>query len=68
MKEKFKDYHVFWSEKGWDPTNDVDCPHNGGGVSDRQCCGTATTPNVLYNAATKKCCPDGNVINAGDIC
>jgi len=54
------DYHLFWSTLpgGWEP-RDM-CPRGGGGPYTPQCCGTPTTPAVLFNAATKKCC-DGEV-------
>ena len=47
----------------WDPANDSSqCPRNGGGVYDPQCCGGNGIPFTLYNAARKACCSDGRVV------
>lgn len=56
-----RDYHLFWSTKanGWEPQEE--CIRTPGGPHDPQCCGTPTTPSVLYNAKKKQCCPDGTV-------
>jgi len=62
-------YHMFWStnEGGemWNPVEDPHyyCPSNGGGPYTPECCQNEakTSPFVIYNAETKKCCPDGTV-------
>jgi len=60
-------YHMFWSTSDgypmWDPENDKSqCPRNGGGVYEPECCGGGSVPFVLYNSANKSCCDDGRVV------
>merc|ERR1739838_490444 len=57
------DYHIFYST--WDP--ETQCSRNGGS-GDPQCCGGENDAFVLYNANNKQCCPDGSVINNGELC
>jgi len=59
-------YHMFWSTSSgypmWDPKSDNSlCPSGGGGAYEPECCGGETGPFFLYNAVSKKCCPDGTV-------
>ena len=50
------DYHLFWSTlpNGWEPKDN--CPRGGGGPYTPECCGTPTTPDILFNGATRQCC------------
>ena len=41
---------------------------DGTGTSDMQCCGTASSFSVLYNANAQQCCADGQVKDFGEIC
>ena len=49
----------------WNPVEDPQyfCPSNGGGPYTPECCQNEakTSPFILYNAETKKCCSDGTV-------
>jgi len=66
-------YHMFWSTtsgyKMWDPENDPSqCPRNGGGDYEPECCGGETTPFILFNTVNKKCCAGGKVVPDGQPC
>lgn len=48
------DYHMFWSQTGWNP--EENCTPTPGGPVDPQCCGRQDGPFSLYNALSKSCC------------
>jgi hypothetical protein len=54
------DYHLFWSEIGWEPESDEFCVR-GGKNADPQCCGPDTGPLFIYNSIQKQCCDDFSI-------
>lgn len=57
VKGVFKNqYHMFWSESGWDQNDDTKCYTDGVGPYIPKCCGVPGNPFALYNSARKKCC------------
>ena len=49
------DYHMFWSETGFDKEEDIHCPTGGSAPVEHSCCGGSGNPHFWMNENTHTC-------------